>query len=532
MEQREVGVLLSRLGRAYQRLAGDESVATGVRPVRADGGSADFRRGPLVDALCGLSCMRDPRSRAAFAEALDEDYGIAATLTGDARIDIARMVRAALRVSQGVHALVETTELFAGAEVAAQIGCLLDPVRQDTDTGPDLRMDAPLGWEEQAAARRLLSMPPLLPVRRLREGLVRELSIPLSPDLDIGQLFSRALTLNNQPDGLPPSVLLLDLAADLTPPGEPADRLRELAARVAGRLELGQALERRRAARARPVTAAEAPRCLLVMVDPARDGTADIEVQYWVNPVPGRWNPRQGRSRTTTPEGLADAVTSAVRAGARLWAEAHDADTGPELPPPYIEFALPYEWLVRDVTALPLETGDGASLPISPRFPVHLRCLERMRGGDPIQLALWRSRWRALHAGGAQVHHWRENDMERLSDWQTELALHGERTVVLLDAPAGGPPLAALRSAVAEGVGVAVWDRRGVFAHESREQLQAVFSAAPTPSHIPQTIRQLRVRAALNKSPDIGEHIVLFWDDPYRLVGAYFDPPEHEELAE
>lgn len=220
MEQREVGVLLSRLGRAYQRLAGDESVATGVRPVRADGGSADFRRGPLVDALCGLSCMRDPRSRAAFAEALDEDYGIAATLTGDARIDIARMVRAALRVSQGVHALVETTELFAGAEVAAQIGCLLDPVRQDTDTGPDLRMDAPLGWEEQAAARRPLSMPPLLPVRRPRDGLVRELAIPLSPDLDIGQLFSRALTLNNQPDGLPPSVLLLpSLAVDRTPGG-------------------------------------------------------------------------------------------------------------------------------------------------------------------------------------------------------------------------------------------------------------------------------------------------------------------------
>jgi hypothetical protein len=128
------------------------------------------------------------------------------------------------------------------------------------------------------------------------------------------------------------------------------------------------------------------------------------------------------------------------------------------------------------------------------------------------------------------VHGWSEPDAQRLDAWQMALAGEASHTAVVLDAPADADALEALKAAIAEGIGLAVWDRRGVFVEERREVVTAVFASVPTPAQIPRAIHRLRQKAALHSQPHLlGRHIAFFWDDPTRLVDI--QPLDHDDLA-
>ncbi|HZF92316.1 effector-associated domain 2-containing protein [Streptomyces sp.] len=486
----------------------------------------------LTDAFCELGCMADPQERTQFALVLGEHLNRPVDIRGvKLREDVVTLVRTALSVAHGERVLVTVVRIFEGAVAADELDRLIQPV---APPAPPLS-GGPLSGHDEATARALLAQAQgEVPASRLRDDLVEELNgLPLPVGLTPGQLFAHVVEWNVQLDELPPAVLLVDRAARLASGHRDA-----LAAWVDGwaqRAGLTEAVRRRRTGREAVTGDPDIPRCLIIAVEPTRDSSGQIVVRTWLNTVAGHWDPQPGEPCVTTLEGLAPAVERALQQGVRLWAAQGDPGPGGrEQPPPYIEFVLPYDLLNHDVAGLAVRSGDGRPLPLGLRYGVHLRSLERMRTPDVLVRHQWRERWRALRQHGVTVHGWSEPDAHRFDAWYMSLAGEARHTAVVLDAPADDHAREALKAAIAEGIGLAVWDRRGVFVEERREVVTAVFASVPTPAQIPMAIHRLRQKAELHSQPHLlGKHIAFFWDDPTRPVDIHDIHPktDHDDLA-
>ncbi|MEU0228742.1 hypothetical protein ABZ177_30965 [Streptomyces sp. NPDC006284] len=480
----------------------------------------------LTEALCGMSCTEDPQARGQFAQMLGENLGRPVDLRGvRQREDVVTLVRTALNEAGGEHVLVGVVRILEGAPAGEELDQLIAPARSGAP--PPQAPPGPLGRDDETSARAVLAKGEL-PADRLRDDLAVELG---GLDLPFGllpdQLFQHVLERNVQPDGLPPAVLLLDRASLLADAPGHRTALSGWVDDWARRAELTRALEQRRDARAAVVRGPDIPRCLIVAVEPARDASGDVVVRHWLNTVAGHWNPQPGTPAVTTLDALGSAVDEALSQGARLRPGPRDRrPSGNGQPSAYVEFVLPYDLLNHDVAGLTHRVGDGQPLRLGTRYGVHLRSLERMRSRDRRVLEQWEERWDALREQGVAVHGWSEPDGGRLGAWQTALAGDTGRTAVVLDAPADAPALEALKAAIAEGVGLAVWDRRGVFPEERREVVTALFAAVPTPGQIPLAVHRLRENAERHSQGPgrlLGRHIGFLWDDPTRLVDIQSD---------
>ncbi|MFD3601226.1 hypothetical protein [Streptomyces sp. NPDC058656] len=482
----------------------------------------------LTEVLCDLGCMQDASGRGQFAVLLGDQLHQHIDLRGvRLREDVVTLVRAALSAPGGERVLVWVVDVCEGTEAAADLKAVVDSV-----TAPSASMPPPgplSGYDESTAHALLNAVGENVPTTRLRDALVEELhGIDLPIGRTIEQLFTYTVELNAQPDGLPPAVLLIDHAARLVGTADHRKALSdwvEAWARHAGLLE---PLERRRTRRTATEYDPGIPRCLVVAVEPARDGSDEIVVRPWLNTAPGRWQPQPGEPVTTTLDRLGPAVEGVLRQGARLWAvHPEPKQDDQDHPLPYIEFVLPYDLLNHDVARLRLTTGGGNPLPLGLRYGVHLRSLDRMRTDDVLVIDQWRERWRTMQQHGISVQSWGEPDGLRIDDWQVSLATEHDRTAVVLDAPAEPPALEALKAAIAEGIGLAVWDRRGVFLDERREVVTAVFASVPTPAQVPMAVHRLRRKAEANPQGPLllGRHIAFFWDDPTRLVDIQTTDP-------
>jgi vWA-MoxR associated protein C-terminal domain/vWA-MoxR associated protein middle region 0/Effector-associated domain 2 len=489
----------------------------------------------LTEALCDLSCLEDQAGRVFFAGVLSDHLDVHVDLRGTKqREDVIALVRAALNAPSGERVLVDVVRVFEGASVAAGIEQLIHPGgRAPADAAPPL--PGPLAqWDVNSAMDLLDAVEGMLCAAGLRDGLVGELRVDLPPNLSPSRLFAYVTDLNVQPDGLPPAVLLMEHAAELLDASEWQRAFSSWTVAWAERSGLLTALERRRAERAETKPDPAIPRCLVVAVEPAGDGSGDIVVRPWLNTVPGRWHPRPGDPETTSLDQLGSAVERALRQVLRLSPPPHQRLAGTTEPvAPYVEFVLPYELLNHNVAGLTVQSGDGKPLPLGLKYAVHLRSLERMRTNDVLVRAQWQERWSTLQNRGIAVHGWRTSDADGLNEWQAALAAAPGRTAAVLDAPDGGPATEALKAAIAEGIGLAVWDRRGEFLEERREVVTAVFAAVQQPARLPAVIHQLRQTAELHAAGPLllGRHIAFFWDDPNRLVdiqtAADYAPAEH-----
>ncbi len=479
----------------------------------------------LTDALCELSCMEDPPGRVQFAAVLGEQLGRDVDVRGvRLREDAVTLVRTALNVAGGEHVLVGVVRILEGTLAGDELDRLIAPAPPAVPELP-----GPLNRKDEYSARAVLTRGEI-PAVQLRDDLVEELnSLYLPTGLSPDQLFAHVLEWNVQPDGLPPAVLLLDQAARLAVTPAHRAALSGWVDDWARREGLAEELARRREARVEKVFDPDIPRCLIVAVEPTRDGSGEVVVRPWLNTVPGHWDPQPCEPAMTTLDALGTAVEQALRQGARLWSASREPEpSGRRQPPPYIEFVLPYDLLNHDVAGLTYRIGDGLPLPLGLKYGVHLRSLERMRSDDALVRHQWRERWHALRRYGATVHGWRGTDRSRLDAWQAALAGDSGHTAVVLDAPDDVAAMAALKAAIAEGIGLAIWDRRGVFLEERREVVTAVFAAVPTPAQIPTAIHRLRQNAELHtEGPGrfLGRHIGFFWDDPTRLVDIQTTDP-------
>ncbi|MER7483980.1 hypothetical protein ABTX60_41170 [Streptomyces sp. NPDC126510] len=472
----------------------------------------------LTETLCELSCMQEPQGRLVFADVLGQQLGTTVELRCvRLREDAVTLSRAALQVRGGTSALVAVVRILEGMQAATGIERLLP---YGAVGGPAQFLPGPLSQQDVNTARMLLDQAAdALSGPAVRDGVADELGIYIPVGLTPPQLLSHLLELNTQPDGLPPAVLVMEhAAASVRVPS----RRRALAAWAddwARRAGLLPALDRRRADRLRNRPDPSVPPCLVVMVEPARDGTGEIVVRPWLSTVPGRWHPLPAEPQTTTLDGLGAAVQRCLRQLAQLLSAQSEDTSGVVHPPPFIEFVLPYDLLNHDVAGLTHQTGEGRPLPLALRYGVHLRSLERMRSTDPLLRRQWQERWRALHRQGVQAYEWRQASAAGADRWQATLAAEPRYTAAVLDAP-DGEASSVLRAVIAAGIGLAIWDRRGAFHAERRSVMSAVFASVASVEQLPHAIQRLRRTAELHEEGPLllGRHIAFLWDDPTRLV--------------
>ena len=486
-------------------------------PEEPDGARARLI-GALVEFLCVQDFVTDRDQCAQFVSFAAEQLGAEITYQRkNPRSDMLSFLRALLKYEKGLGTLTFTVEVIAGRECAAQLA------RLAAAAGPDETIAGASPEFTDSAVRDIHRL--LADVRRVDDGRLHALlNHELGVDVPYGQTpaqrFDHLCGVNTQADGLPPALVLVEITAFLERPAL-REGLRAWSDAWAGEAgaEAARALdERRRAIAALPAPDPDVARCLVVMVEPADDSSADIYVRHWVNAAPGYWEPVAGDVRPTTIDQLAGEVERAIGRGQEHWAGMPVTENEP---PAQVEFVLPFTLLNHDMARLEMGTWSGDPLPISLRYHVHLRSLERMRAAQKDgYLPLWRERWTQLrNAGVAESYRWHGEEGERLDRWRAKLIANPGLTAVILDVPAlPGLGLEALVTAIAQGVGLAAWDRRTDSPDLSGEVLTLLL--AHPPSQIPSKVSALRKRAeGMNRDNwSLGKHLALMWDDPNRLI--------------
>ncbi|MEV6307419.1 hypothetical protein AB0M10_02310 [Streptomyces sp. NPDC051840] len=472
----------------------------------------------LVGFLCVQDFVKDRDQCALFVECAAEHLGVEITYPRkNPRADMVSVLRDLFRHEHGLSALRYAVEVIAGGECAVelmQVVAAVNPEEKGFGASPEF---SPQSVRE---IHRLLA-----DVRRVDDGrlhalLNHELGVEVPYGQTPAQRFDHLCDVNAQADGLPPALVLVEITAFLE---EPALResLREWSdgwAREAGSEAERSLRDRRRAIAALPVSDPEVARCLVVMVEPAEDSSADIHVRHWVNAAPGYWEPVAGEILPTTLDKLADEVERAIGRGRERWSGLPVMENEP---PPQVEFVLPFSLLNLDMARMEMGTWSGDPMPISLTYHVHLRSLERMRAAQRDgYLPLWRERWTQLrNAGVAESFRWHGEEDERLDRWRAKLIANPGLTAVILDVPAlPGAGLEALVTAISQGVGLAAWDRRSDSPDLSGEVLTLLL--AHPPSQIPSKVSALRRKAeGMDRDTwSLGKHLAFLWDDPNRLI--------------
>ncbi|MFI6622319.1 hypothetical protein [Streptomyces sp. NPDC050528] len=403
------------------------------------------------------------------------------------------------------------------------------PAASPPATGPAFpQLPSPFTADEHRRVQQLLMVEPTGPqqMHTLRDSIGFELGFPVPGEPStLLELFDALVDFNAPSDRIPPSVVALEWIGVQTADKTGAHRCHEWAERWARDHDCLPALMRRRQARDQWQADPRVPRALLIMVEPAGDGSDDVTVRYWINDLAGHWAPRAGEATETHMDGLGAAVERALAEGERLWA-ASRADPVDQLPP-FVEFILPYLLLNHDVARLEIGADEPGAAAIGPRYCVHLRSLDRLRRvpHDPFIANRWRQRWQELHQHGTRLHHWAHGDKVPLDRWSRSLT-HRQQgsapyTALALDAPRqGSQALTVLKRAIAEGFGLALWDRRGKLEPRSRETIAELLDGTRTAHGVPRRVQEMRARAEADVDGDVflGRHVACLWDDPDRIV--------------
>ncbi|MYX74135.1 hypothetical protein GT016_16600 [Streptomyces sp. SID3915] len=488
-----------------------------TRVAQGPGEGDAYLIGRLVNELCALPCVRDPDQCVQLVALVGMHLGAELTyMRRNPRVDMAALVMDVMKRPGGLDALVFAVEVVAGPEDSARLARLTGggwPSEAVAELEPEFDDDA------VQEARRMLAEIPARDDGRLYAVLHHELGVDLPHGQSPSQRFDFLCEVSTQADGLPPALVFLEILAPDQPPAL-RERLREWSdrwAREAGPDAVAALDFRRHAIAALPRADPEVPRCLVVMAEPADDGSADIYVRHWVNAAPGYWEPVAGDVERTTRETLAAAIERAVGRGEARWADVEETDD--ELPV-QVEFVLPFQYLNHDMARVELGTRSREPVPIGLRYHIHLRSLDRMRSRDPGQLRRWRARWRRLRqTGAAETFRWYGETDGQLDHWRATLASEPQLTAVILDVPAlPGRGLEALEAAIDEGVGLAAWDRRPESPELAGEVLTLLLGHPP--SQLPAKVSQLRKEAEGRDRGGlfVGRHLAFFWDDPNRLV--------------
>ncbi|GIF03719.1 VMAP-C domain-containing protein [Actinoplanes siamensis] len=210
--------------------------------------------------------------------------------------------------------------------------------------------------------------------------------------------------------------------------------------------------------------------------------------------------------------------------------------------PPMVELVLPMDLLDEDVEQWP-RAGRHAWTVIGQNNPVVVREQQRFEEEDEAVLTDWQKRWDGLRdrpVGSALM-------PVTCAERRTERALFsqfrvkpGIGAVVLPDTPRKRAALrAVLDVGLYAGIPIMVWRRNGCagedgIAHDgcAGAELTGAITAALAGAgrdEVPRRIMELRNQAVSDEHPELGNDVVVLWDDPgRRLKGRPMTPPKGE----
>jgi len=464
------------------------------------------RDAQTVDFMVELESIRDPGSRSSFVmtlgDALGQAFGESNRTTP--RQAAVMMLNAARRQVDGISVLAEIIHMYEGPSAKERFLILADA----GSIAPVMRN------EHCDEVRRLLEALPPLDERILWRAMdLEEDPRPIVVGGPMG-IFDYLLSMNAGPDGLPPSLLFIEQVAARVD-WKSAQALSAWNDARALEFNLAAQLAEIRSHVRRQAEAKPADPCVIVMFDPEPDDSGMIAVRHWVHRALGPWHPEPGPVRHAAETDLEDAVADIIQSAEACWET-------PETPL-RIEFVLPYSLLNMDVAWFQTRRGTVQAKTLGLRYPVVVRSLERMQTRDIHPP--WRQRWNALMNGGRLRCHWHvlTGSEANLELWHAQLASDRSLTSVVLAGPATtGPCLDALKVAMAEGVGLALWDRRESAPGDVVRQVIQALVTGSSVHELPHKVQRIRENASLelgtSREQHTGRHITLLWDDPNRLV--------------
>ncbi len=328
-------------------------------------------------------------------------------------------------------------------------------------------------------------------------------------------VFTDLTGVNTRPDGLAPSLLLLELLGH---------RLREQDAAKAEAIRrwlrdqpIGPRTREalRSAARTLAATAPRAgPDCyLLIQLEEESPDGSSYYVRSWQHSNPQRWTPVPGSRRVVPRERLARAVAYRVKEAESDWAATTHTVR--------LEFLLPWSLLDEPVDRWLAEADADPPVTLGMRYPVVVRSLDRMR--TPQWHRSWRRRWRMLaeHTAVSEPRWSVPDGPDYLSRLQADL-LEDERVVALvLSEPPGhadGLGRRELIAAMRAGLPIVVWNRADG-AHEAFRDVVGRLFADRGLVNLPVNTQQWRLNAVRDpRSSDSHalHDLAVLWDDPGR----------------
>lgn len=324
---------------------------------------------------------------------------------------------------------------------------------------------------------------------------------------DAWEAFQFLSEYNAGPDGVPPSMLFLQLIATELG-GETGESLRGWVADQARRLRLGRELENH------PVNRTPVPDephlHLTIMLEPDAIDPGRCVLSYWRQDDPTSWPPTRGDIREVSMDELEYRVDEVILDAEGAWANQGISAA--------VEFLLPRTLLNLPVGRWSKEHASGKPHPLSFDYRVNIRSLERMRTKHWHRA--WHVRWDSmledpsadrLHYSGA------EESQERPID----AVLSDPRWVGLVMAkppspqPEPGTEPDELVSALRGGLPVIFWHPEAG-PEDLRELVGAVLRGENGFRDLHDRRKKANSTGTVNNA--LVRDLVVMWDDPKRVI--------------
>jgi hypothetical protein len=327
---------------------------------------------------------------------------------------------------------------------------------------------------------------------------------------NVWHLFAHLAGSNGDDDGVPYFMIFLCMVADQleTQDGRP---LKKLLNQLAYDWNITDSFQRVYRARARVVGRADQTAALLILIDPYPLNPGMFTVMHWYGWAPDReLLVKGGEDQVVAEADLEDTVRDIVKQAEAGW-PTDDQQLR-------IEFILPFELLNLPVERWPKEVDpqDGP-VPFYKHYAVVVRSLDRIR--RPDRHRVWRARWHMLEDTPTQARcQYSEDARERLEE-----TIQRDRRIVALvlseppETPSG-EGMSEIRIAIRTGIPIIIWHR----GHRSNDEVRRVIDESMyygDLAKLPDRAFDLRLDQSMpnDERADIGNNLVVLWDDPVRL---------------
>ncbi|MET8149996.1 hypothetical protein ACIBSW_11400 [Actinoplanes sp. NPDC049668] len=327
---------------------------------------------------------------------------------------------------------------------------------------------------------------------------------------NVWHLFAYLAGSNGDDEGVPYFMTFLRMVADQleTQDGRPLKRLLD---QLASEWNITDSFQRVYRTRTREVGRADQTAALLILIDPHPLNPGMFTVMHWYGWAPERTLLVKGGEDLVVAEaGLEHAVRDIVKQAEEGW-PTDDQQLR-------IEFILPFELLNLPVERWPkeLDPEDGP-VPFYKHYAVVVRSLDRIR--RPDRHRVWRARWHMLEDTPTQARcQYSEDARDRLEETITR-----DRRIVALvlsepPVPASGEGMSEIRIAIRTGIPIIIWHRSHRFSDEFRRVIDESMYYGDI-AKLPDRVFDLRLDQSMSNDEraDIGNNLVVLWDDPVRL---------------